>query len=232
MTVVVAVFWQTRYPLIFLLFPPLAIALFRFRIAGAIYGASIVVILAAAFTAEGHGPFVLFHQSSPAERVFLFQSFGLVVFGSCVPLGFLIEQRHQLEERLRRSNRKLENLALLDPLTGLRNRRSFDAQMEVEWSRAAASERALSFIYLDIDFFKRFNDAYGHQKGDDCLRSVAGILSRSVRASIDYAARYGGEEFVVLCLRHPRTRRGRQPTGSSRRLRIRKSLTERARSVW
>jgi diguanylate cyclase (GGDEF)-like protein len=198
MAVVVVVFWQTRYPLVFLLFPPLAVALFRFRIAGAIYGASIVVIVAAAFTAEGHGPFVLLQQTSPAERVFLFQAFGLTIFGSCVPLGYLIEQRHRLEASLRRTNRKLENLALLDPLTGVRNRRSFDAKMEVEWKRAAASERALSFIYLDIDFFKLFNDAYGHQEGDECLRSVAGILTRGVRSSVDFVARYGGEEFVIL----------------------------------
>jgi diguanylate cyclase (GGDEF)-like protein len=103
-----------------------------------------------------------------------------------------------LEAQLKQANVKLGNLALLDDLTGVRNRRSFDAIMEEEWSTAKANGCELSLLYLDIDFFKRFNDAYGHQLGDDCLRAVAGTLMLNVRATGDCVARYGGEEFVIL----------------------------------
>lgn len=193
-----ATFWQTRYPILFMLFPPLVATLFRFRLAGAVYGASFIVILAAAFTAEGHGPFVLSPGTKPSERVTVFQMFGLVMFASCVPLGLSIEERHLLEANLRNANRQLGDLALLDPLTGIRNRRDFDTTVKSEWSRACATGEDLSLVFLDIDFFKLFNDTYGHQRGDDCLRSVAGTLSASVRESVDVVARYGGEEFVIL----------------------------------
>jgi len=193
-----AVFWQTKYPLLFLLFPPLVAVLFRFKLAGAIYGTSVVVVLAAAFTAEDRGPFALFPGATPTERVMLFQIFGLVIFASCVPLGFSIEDRHRLEGTLKQANQKLGDLAVLDSLTGVHNRRGFDASMESEWASARASGGDLSLLYLDIDFFKRFNDTYGHQLGDDCLRAVAGTLVESVRGTGDCVARYGGEEFVIL----------------------------------
>lgn len=196
--IVLAVFWQTRYPLIFLLFPPLIATLFRFRLAGAVYGTSLILIVSAAFTALGHGPFALSAGSTPTERVMLFQIFGLILFSSCVPLGFSIEERNWLEQHLKQANETLAALALLDPLTGVHNRRSFDASMKAEWSRACVEESPLSMVYLDIDFFKKFNDTYGHQSGDECLRSVAGCLMAGVRGSSDCVARYGGEEFVVL----------------------------------
>jgi diguanylate cyclase (GGDEF)-like protein len=196
--VAAALFWQTRYPLLFLLFPPLIVALYRFGLPGAVYGASVVVMLAAAFTAEGHGPFALAHGVNATERVTLFQIFGFVVFTSCVPLGFSIEERRRLEDSLKEANRKLGDLALLDSLTGVRNRRSFDAVMDSEWSLARSTGSDLSLVYLDVDFFKRFNDTYGHQQGDECLRAVVGTLIASVRGSGDCVARYGGEEFVVL----------------------------------
>jgi diguanylate cyclase (GGDEF)-like protein len=193
-----AVFWQTRYPVLFLLFPPLVAVLFRFRLAGAVYGTSVVVAIAAAFTAEAHGPFALFPGTTPTERVALFQIFGLLMFASCIPLGFSIEERNRLDAQLKQAIANLADLAFLDSLTGVRNRRGLDAAMESEWLIACATGSELSLLYLDIDFFKRFNDTYGHQRGDDCLRSVARILLAGVRESGDCVARYGGEEFVIL----------------------------------
>ena len=197
-TIVLAVFWQTRYPLIFLLFPPLIAALFRFKLAGAVYGTAFILIVTASFTALGHGPFALSAGAPPTERVMLFQVFGLILVASCVPLGFSIEERHRLEQHLKQANETLAELALLDPLTGVHNRRSFDAAMRAEWAKALRSELPVSMIYLDIDFFKKYNDTYGHQSGDECLRSVAGCLIAGVRGASDCVARYGGEEFVVL----------------------------------
>lgn len=99
---------------------------------------------------------------------------------------------------LKRKTDQLEQLALRDGLTGVPNRRSLDERLELEWRRAARNHAPLSFLLADVDFFKRYNDRYGHAAGDDCLRRVASALSGSVRRGMDMLARYGGEEFAAL----------------------------------
>ncbi|THB69367.1 MAG: diguanylate cyclase [Desulfovibrio sp.] len=108
---------------------------------------------------------------------------------------------HQVAERteeLAQANKKLENLAKVDGLTQVANRRSLDAFLAQEWQRLAREERVLSVILLDIDYFKKFNDMYGHQVGDECLKDVAQAITRVVRRPSDLVARYGGEEFAVI----------------------------------
>ncbi|MCX5824788.1 MAG: diguanylate cyclase [Deltaproteobacteria bacterium] len=92
----------------------------------------------------------------------------------------------------------LQDLSRRDGLTGLANRRHFDECLDREWKRGLREKDPLSIILCDIDFFKNFNDTYGHQKGDDCLRAVAHVLEQDLCRPLDVAARYGGEEFVVL----------------------------------
>ncbi len=106
-----------------------------------------------------------------------------------------------LARQLRRRDRaeaELSILAATDGLTGLANRRTFDSHLESEWLRAAREDTPLSLLLVDIDYFKAFNDAYGHQAGDHCLRAVARLLQESVRRPADLVARYGGEEIAVL----------------------------------
>jgi len=93
---------------------------------------------------------------------------------------------------------KLAALAAADGLTGLANRRSFDERLEQEWSRARREGCPLSLLMIDIDHFKEFNDQYGHQEGDRCLRAVANILAGQTLRPGDLAARYGGEEFALI----------------------------------
>jgi diguanylate cyclase (GGDEF)-like protein len=93
---------------------------------------------------------------------------------------------------------KLEELATTDALTGLRNRRKFDAAIEAEWRRAARQKRPLALLMIDADHFKTFNDTRGHQAGDEVLIGIAICISDSVRRAGDCAVRYGGEEFAVL----------------------------------
>jgi len=102
------------------------------------------------------------------------------------------------ERELRSTNRHLEELASIDSLSGLANRRSFDTRLDAEWHRAAKLERAVSLLMIDVDHFKLFNDQYGHLEGDTCLRLVGEVLTSAVDGNIDFVARYGGEEFVVL----------------------------------
>jgi PAS domain S-box-containing protein len=102
-----------------------------------------------------------------------------------------VTDRHKLEESLRL-------LSSTDGLTGLANRRSFDETIEREWRRAQRAGYPLALIMADIDDFKKFNDAYGHLEGDECLKKIATSFKNAVRRAGDLAARYGGEEFVLL----------------------------------
>ncbi|NVO05904.1 MAG: diguanylate cyclase [Rhodoferax sp.] len=92
----------------------------------------------------------------------------------------------------------LRKLVFLDGLTGVFNRRYFDQQIATEWARAARNNAPLSLILLDVDFFKLFNDRYGHQAGDDALRVISGALKNCLRRPADLVARYGGEEFACI----------------------------------
>ena len=92
----------------------------------------------------------------------------------------------------------LRQMALRDGLTGLFNRRYFDERLAGEWQRACRQQTALSLLLIDIDHFKRYNDHYGHQAGDECLRRVAQALRASVARGADIVARYGGEEFAAI----------------------------------
>jgi len=92
----------------------------------------------------------------------------------------------------------LRNLVFLDGLTGVFNRRYFDQQLDVEWARASRAGTPLSLIMLDVDHFKAFNDHYGHQAGDDCLREIAATLKSCLKRPGDLVARYGGEEFACI----------------------------------
>jgi len=106
----------------------------------------------------------------------------------------LTEIRRQLEDK----NRLLERLSALDSLTQIANRRRFDGVLRQEWRRAARDLSPLSLVFCDIDYFKRFNDTYGHQAGDECLVRVAQTMDETLNRAADLAARYGGEEFVAL----------------------------------
>ncbi len=120
--------------------------------------------------------------------------------------GFLAQQQrdeayralHELQKELEVKNAELERLSSLDGLTGIFNRRVFDNFIDNEWMRAARDRNPVSLILIDIDHFKTYNDNYGHQGGDDCLRRVAQELASKVNRSSDLVARYGGEEFVVV----------------------------------
>jgi two-component system chemotaxis family response regulator WspR len=102
------------------------------------------------------------------------------------------------QKKLNAANKALEALSSLDGLTGIANRRQFDKKMEEEWPRATRNTTTLSLLMIDIDFFKNYNDTYGHLGGDFCLKEIAAIIKQSEKRSTDLATRYGGEEFALI----------------------------------
>lgn len=98
----------------------------------------------------------------------------------------------------KRAEMALKELATKDGLTGLSNRRAFDQMLITEWARAQRTQKPMALLFVDVDHFKLFNDRHGHQTGDECLRAVAGVVSRHAVRPLDLASRYGGEEFALI----------------------------------
>ncbi len=107
----------------------------------------------------------------------------------------LVEQR---TDELQKANHELDRLSRTDYLTGVANRRYFEEKLETEWSRAARGKHAITLLMIDVDFFKTYNDRYGHIEGDYCLQQVSRALTVSTKRPADMVARFGGEEFIVL----------------------------------
>jgi len=103
-----------------------------------------------------------------------------------------------MQKQLDEANRQLRELSEIDPLTKIANRRRLDTTLEKEWRRAARTHTSLSLILCDIDYFKQYNDNYGHQAGDDCLKRIAKTLSEGLKRPGDIMARFGGEEFIGI----------------------------------
>jgi diguanylate cyclase (GGDEF)-like protein/PAS domain S-box-containing protein len=115
-------------------------------------------------------------------------------------IGFMfdISERKKAEQQLIDLQKQLEEYSYQDGLTGVANRRMFDSMLEVEWASAQRTGEPLSLILLDIDYFKQYNDHYGHIQGDDCLKSVGQALKNAAIRPRDFVARFGGEEFVLI----------------------------------
>ncbi|MFH7320673.1 diguanylate cyclase [Desulfurivibrio sp. D14AmB] len=113
-------------------------------------------------------------------------------------LDHKVKELLALKKQLEAANRQLNELSLTDALTGLANRRCFQEALQTEWRRAMRCGQPLTLVMADIDFFKQFNDIYGHVAGDECLVKVAAVARSPLMRPADLAARYGGEEFVLL----------------------------------
>ncbi|WP_429527126.1 diguanylate cyclase [Pseudomonas frederiksbergensis] len=110
----------------------------------------------------------------------------------------IVKARVRTHLTLKLQSDLLRSMAMMDGLTGVANRRKFDEDISADWRQCFREQKPLSLILADVDFFKRYNDRYGHQAGDGCLRSVARALSETVGRPYDLVARYGGEEFVCV----------------------------------
>jgi len=131
-----------------------------------------------------------------SSALLVYDGFVLVfanMIGASVSYAFETARRTSFLESL-----LLNELVANDGLTGIHNRRMFDEHVNVTWQQAIREKQRMALLLVDIDHFKLYNDHYGHQKGDECLRAVAATLKRSARRPLDFTARYGGEEFAVV----------------------------------
>jgi diguanylate cyclase (GGDEF)-like protein len=129
----------------------------------------------------------------------------VIVAAKQLEIEMLESAKAQLENRvlertleLEVANKKLEELANLDGLTHIANRRYFDQYLTIQWAEKQTQKQALTIVLIDIDYFKRYNDRYGHQSGDDCLYRVAQAIFNALSVPDSLVARYGGEEFVII----------------------------------
>ncbi len=140
--------------------------------------------------------FVTAHRDELAETRGL--GVGAVDFISKPFNPAIVRARVRTHVALKAQGDVLRRWAYIDGLTGVHNRRSFDERMAAEWGRAQRNRTPLSVVLIDVDYFKRYNDRYGHQAGDECLRRVAATLKAGLKRPGDLLARYGGEEFAAL----------------------------------
>jgi diguanylate cyclase (GGDEF)-like protein len=135
-----------------------------------------------------------------AERLLNQLTTLIFIVGSFLGLiiSLLLDKTIRDNQRIRTVTQELERLANLDGLTQIANRRTFEAHLQQEWARAMRNKNSLTLILCDVDHFRQYNESYGHQAGDDCLRQLALVLDRTAKRPGDLAARYGGEEFGIV----------------------------------
>jgi diguanylate cyclase (GGDEF)-like protein len=136
-------------------------------------------------------------QRHESEEVFGLE-LGAVDFISKPINPIIVKARVRTHLALKLQSDQLRSMALIDGLTGIANRRKFDEDLLADWRQCFRDQKPLSLILVDVDYFKLYNDRYGHQAGDECLKSVAHTLAESVRRPYDLVARYGGEEFACI----------------------------------
>ena len=143
-------------------------------------------------------PIIFVTASTDSEEESACWEAGAVDFVTKPFNAMTLRRRVQVHLALKRQAEMLQRMAYIDGLTEIPNRRYFNERFAAEVMRARREGSKLTLMLADVDFFKRYNDHYGHQAGDDCLRQVAAAFRRAMRRPADFAARYGGEEFAVL----------------------------------
>jgi diguanylate cyclase (GGDEF)-like protein len=178
-------------PIWICLLPPTGMFFFGIRKGTAISAVMLAVIVAVLWTP--------LRGLIPYAYTRTFQIRFPIVYLSCFGIAYALEYyRHHTQKRLEESNRKLEAMSLVDQLTGIENRRGFDLKLTEAWNFALRSGGALSLLMIDIDYFKKYNDHYGHLAGDTVLVRTAKAIHAVTTRKTDAVARWGGEEFAVL----------------------------------
>ena len=195
--VMTAVFATSQYPLIFVLYPLLMLVDWLLGLLGSSIALCCACVIAVFLTEHGYGPFANTAALGVSRNlaVQLYLGFHLMGF---LPISILFLEQRRMDKELRDSLARTTVLASLDALTNVANRRTLDSHLEEQWRLASRAQTSLALLMIDADHFKEFNDRFGHQAGDECLRSIAVTLRSLVTRPGDVVARFGGEEFAVL----------------------------------
>ena len=192
------VFFQGSYPISFMIGPVLLLVATRCGFSGSVLAINMLAPIVTYGTLHGMGPFSLIVAGQEPYKIIMVQSFLILSLMMAFPISVARVQRESTASQLQHAYLQMEALATADGLTGLANRRRFDAALEAEWRRGLRDGQPLAVLMLDADNFKAYNDRYGHPAGDLCLQSIAKAICDIPQRGGDLVARYGGEEFVVL----------------------------------
>lgn len=195
-------FMQSSYPVIFLPYIVLVVMAFRQGFRGAVLGMGVTAAVVNALTVHGHnflpGAPNYWAASTSSEQAVLVQSYlalaALVVF----PVSITLLKRRDLEDKLSGYEIELDRLKSIDRLTGVSNRKRFDLVLSREWQRATRDPKPLALLMIDVDYFDLYNECYGHQAGDECLRLIATKMADQPHRAYDLVSRYEGGKFTVL----------------------------------
>jgi diguanylate cyclase (GGDEF)-like protein len=193
-----AVFIQSSFSLTFVLTSIMLMVALQLGFSASVIAVNLLAAIATAATMHGHGPLTLGGGAVLASRIILLQCFLTLSMVTVFEVAVVQVEREVFQSKLRIAYEQMEELATTDPLTGVKNRRRFDEHLEVEWARAYRKQDRIAMLMIDADHFKSYNDTFGHQAGDECLRAIARAAGAMERRSTDLLARYGGEEFALL----------------------------------
>jgi len=192
------IFHQSIYPLAFMMLPLLLLVALRMGFSGSVLAVNILTVIATSATLAGTGQFASIKAGDQTHQVLVLQVYLLLAMLTSFPITLVMLEREGYASQLKVAYQQMELLATHDALTGLSNRRQFDETLTEEWLRAKRHRTPIAVLMADVDYFKPYNDFYGHMAGDRILKAIAeAILSVPQRPS-DLVARYGGEEFVIL----------------------------------
>jgi diguanylate cyclase (GGDEF)-like protein len=197
LAIMAVIFGVGQYPLIFILYPLLMLVDYLLGFSGSMIALCCACLLAVYFTEHGYGPFANASNLAMSRdfAVQLYLGFHLLGF---LPISILFLERRRLHKELKEVLAQTVALASTDALTGVANRRTLDQRIDEQWRQALRHQTPLALLMIDVDQFKQYNDEFGHQAGDGCLRAIATTLGKHVCRAGDLIARFGGEEFVVL----------------------------------
>jgi len=191
-------FHQTSYPLAFMMLPLLLLVALRMGFSGSVLAVNIVTVIATSATLSGSGQFTSIKAGDQTQQILVLQVFLLLSMLTAFPITLVMLEREGYAFQLKAAYQQMELLATHDALTGLANRRHFDESLAEEWSRAKREKSPIAVLMADVDYFKRYNDLYGHMAGDRILKAIADAILSVPQRPGDIVARYGGEEFVIL----------------------------------
>jgi diguanylate cyclase (GGDEF)-like protein len=197
-------FTQNIYPVVFLPYAVLLVMAFRNGFHGVALGTGVSALVVTALSVPGHEAPLGLHglwtagSWSASGQAILIQSYLALAVLMVFPLSVMLLKRDDLEDHILAQDIELDKLKSLDRLTGVSNRKRFDLVLEREWQRATRDPKPIALLMVDVDFMELYNDCYGHQAGDECLRLIANKMAEQPHRQYDLVSRYEGGRFSVI----------------------------------